>query len=45
MLDYIDKERIIILPNGAGCYTADDTINTARLGRKLGLVEFGSSLK
>src|SRR5215471_6535712 len=37
MLDYIDRERIFILPNTAGCYTADDAIRTARLGREAGL--------
>ncbi len=37
MLDYIDTERMFILPNTAGCYTADDAIRTARLGREVGL--------
>src|SRR6476659_5139886 len=37
LLDYIDRERIFILPNTAGCYTADDAIRTARLGREAGL--------
>ena len=37
LLDYIDRERIFILPNTAGCYTADDAIRTARLGREVGL--------
>src|ERR1700723_749767 len=37
MLDYIDRERMFILPNTAGCYTADDAIRTARLGREGGL--------
>jgi thiazole synthase len=36
LLDYID-DRIVILPNTAGCYTADDAIRTARLGREAGL--------
>src|ERR1700727_1238746 len=36
MLDYIDRERMFILPNTAGCYTADDAIRTARLGRGVG---------
>src|SRR3954463_6553338 len=31
LLDYIDRERIFILPNTAGCYTAEDAIRTARL--------------
>ena len=37
LLDYIDRERIFILPNTAGCYTAEDAIRTARLGREVGL--------
>src|SRR3954469_17071076 len=34
LLDYIDQDRIFILPNTAGCYTADDAIRAARLGRE-----------
>jgi thiazole synthase len=37
LLDYIDAERMFILPNTAGCYTADEAIRTARLGREVGL--------
>jgi len=37
LLDYIDTSRYFILPNTAGCYTADDAIRTARLGREAGL--------
>src|SRR4051794_35129725 len=37
LLDYIDPERMFILPNTAGCYTADEAIRTARLGREAGL--------
>src|SRR5271155_5554897 len=37
LLDYIDRERMFILPNTAGCYTADDAIRTALLGREVGL--------
>jgi thiazole synthase len=37
LLDYIDTERMFILPNTAGCYNADDAIRTARLGREAGL--------
>ncbi len=40
MLDYIDPERYALLPNTAGCYTADDAIRTARLGREVGLSEW-----
>jgi thiazole synthase len=37
LLDYIDTSRIFLLPNTAGCYTADDAIRTAHLGREAGL--------
>ena len=37
LLDYIDTSRIFILPNTAGCYTADEAVRTARLGREAGL--------
>lgn len=37
LLDYIDRSRIFILPNTAGCYTADEAIRTARLAREVGL--------
>src|SRR6266545_1087254 len=37
LIDYIDRDRIFILPNTAGCYTAEDAIRTARLGREVGL--------
>ncbi len=39
LLDFIDTRRIMLLPNTAGCYTADDAIRTARLGREAGLSE------
>src|SRR3982075_267806 len=35
--DFIDREKIFILPNTAGCYSADEAIRTARLGREVGL--------
>jgi len=37
MLSWIDTSRIFLLPNTAGCYTADDAIRTARLAREAGL--------
>ncbi len=37
LLDFIDREKIMILPNTAGCYTVDDAVRTARLGREAGL--------
>lgn len=37
LLDYIDREKMFILPNTAGCYTADDAVRTAMLAREVGL--------
>src|SRR4051812_22474755 len=37
LLDYVDREKIFVLPNTAGCYTADEAIRTARLAREVGL--------
>jgi thiazole synthase len=35
ILDFIDPQRYVLLPNTAGCFSADDAIRTARLGREL----------
>lgn len=35
ILDFIDLKRYTILPNTAGCFTADDAIRVARLGREI----------
>ena len=35
ILDYIDLSRYVLLPNTAGCYTAQDAVRTARLGREI----------
>ena len=40
LLDYIDRAKLFILPNTAGCYTADEAIRAARLGREAGLSEW-----
>ena len=40
LLDYIDMDRIAILPNTAGCYTADEAIRTAHLAREAGLSDW-----
>jgi thiazole synthase len=40
LLDHIDTGKMTILPNTAGCYTADEAIRTARLGREAGLSEW-----
>ncbi len=37
LLDHIDRERYTLLPNTAGCYSAEDAIRTARLGREAGM--------
>jgi thiazole synthase len=37
LLDYIDASKYFLLPNTAGCYTADEAVRTARLGREAGL--------
>ncbi|HYC78960.1 MAG TPA: thiazole synthase [Planctomycetota bacterium] len=34
VLDFVDASKIALLPNTAGCFTADDAIRTARLGRE-----------
>src|SRR6266853_811242 len=37
LLDFIDREKIMVLPNTAACYNVDDAVRTARLGREAGL--------
>jgi thiazole synthase len=37
LLSWIDTSRIFLLPNTAGCYTADEAVRTARLAREAGL--------
>lgn len=37
LLDYIDRSKYFILPNTAACFTADEAIRTARLGREAGM--------
>ena len=37
LLSWIDRTRIFLLPNTAGCYTADDAIRTAHLAQEAGL--------
>ena len=40
LLNHIDKNKMTILPNTAGCYTAEEAIRTARLARELGLPDW-----
>lgn len=35
ILDFIDRQRVHLLPNTAGCYTAEDAIVTSRLAAEL----------
>lgn len=35
VLDYIDRSKISLLPNTAGCFTAEDAVETARIAREL----------
>jgi len=39
LLDYIDTDKITILPNTAGCYSADEAVRAAQLGRAAGFSE------
>src|SRR5260370_33621794 len=41
LLDYIDREKIFILPNTARGYTPDEAIRTARLAREAGPPNLG----
>jgi thiazole synthase len=40
LLDFIDSHRYFLLPNTAGCYTADEAIRTAMLGREVGISDW-----
>ncbi len=40
LLDFIDPRKYFLLPNTAGCYTADEAIRAARLGREAGMSEW-----
>jgi thiazole synthase len=37
LLDYVDPKKYFILPNTAGCYSAEEAIRAARLAREVGL--------
>src|SRR5207247_11225930 len=39
ILDFVDPKRYTLLPNTAGCYTADEAVRTAYLAREAGLGE------
>lgn len=40
LFDAIDRGKTVLLPNTAGCYTAEDAIRVCRLARELGMDEF-----
>lgn len=40
VMDAIDRSRLVLLPNTAGCYTAEEAIRTCRLARELGMGDF-----
>lgn len=40
ILYHLDPDEIFLLPNTAGCYTAEDAIRYARLGREAGMSDF-----
>jgi thiazole synthase len=40
LLDTIDRSRLAILPNTAGCYTVEDAVRTCHLARELGMDDF-----
>jgi len=37
LMDFIDRDKMFILPNTAACYTAEEAVRTARLAREAGL--------
>jgi thiazole synthase len=40
VMDAVDRSRLVLLPNTAGCYTADEAVRTCRLARELGMADF-----
>lgn len=39
LLSFIDRDKYTLLPNTAGCYTADEAIRTLRLAREIGIAD------
>jgi thiazole synthase len=37
LLDHIDRSKLFLLPNTAACFTAEEAVRTARLGREAGM--------
>jgi len=42
-MGHINTSKLFILPNTAACYTADEAIRTARLGREVGMSKLGEA--
>jgi thiazole synthase len=40
LLDAVDRSKYVLLPNTAGCYTAEDAVRVCRLARELGMADF-----
>jgi thiazole synthase len=40
LLDYLDRSKYFLLPNTAGCYSADEAIRASRLAREVGLSDW-----
>src|SRR5215470_218592 len=40
VMDAIDRSKLVLLPNTAGCYTAEEAVRTCRLARELGMADF-----
>src|SRR5881392_298986 len=40
LLDFLDPQKYFLLPNTAGCYTAEEAIRTARLAREVRLSDW-----
>jgi thiazole synthase len=39
LLGWIDRDKYVLLPNTAGCYSADEAVRTLRLARELGIAD------
>lgn len=39
LLSWIDRDKYLLLPNTAGCYTAEEAVRTLRLARELGIAD------
>jgi thiazole synthase len=40
LFDYLRERKFTLLPNTAGCYTAEDAVRTCRLAREAGMTDF-----